>query len=276
MRAGLVAVFAGLCLTDVASAQGGACRFQWQAEQVLSYRVEHNTTVTEVIDGKKVTTSAKLNLVKRWQILNVDPNGVATLQLSLAAMRNEQTRPDGEVLLFDSADLEKSTPGLKEQLSKYVNQPLATVRVDTLGKVIEVLKGQGKRYEAEPPFVITLPGAPVAAGHTWERNYQIVLEPPQGTGEKYDATQKFECKKSDGPTGVFEITTLVKNMPKESLDQVPLLQKQVQGEVEFDLNAGRMRSARLSIDRVIENHQGSGSSYHFQSTYSERFVEDNR
>ena len=38
------------------------------------------------------------------------------------AMRNEQKRANGETLLFDSQDLDKSTPELREQMSKYIGQ----------------------------------------------------------------------------------------------------------------------------------------------------------
>jgi len=53
------------------------------------------------------------------------------------------------------------------------------------------------------------------------------------------------------------------------LDRVPLLQLQPQGEIVFDLQAGRLRSATLRVDKELTGHQGEGSSYRFQSVYSE-------
>jgi hypothetical protein len=274
MRAWTAAVLVGLLAASGARAQTGPLRFRWQSGQVLTYRVEHNTAVAEVVGGNKVETSSRHSLTKRWEVLGVDDKGVATLQLSLTAMRMEQTRPGGGKLLYDSADPDKSDPALKEQLEKFINQPLAVLKVDPAGRVVEVVKGSAGGYESEPPFVLTLPPAPPAAGQSWERHYKVVLAPPQGTGERYEATQKYVCKKLDGAAGVFALATSFKAMPKSQLDQVPLLQKQPQGEVVFDVQSGRLQSARLVIDRELVNHQGSGSSYGFHSTYTEQYVNE--
>jgi hypothetical protein len=239
---------------------------------VLTYRVEHATAVAEVVAGSKVETASRHTLTKRWRVLEVDGRGVATLELSLAAMRMEQTRPDGEKLLYDSADPDGSDPALKEQLDKFIKEPLAVLKVDPAGRVVEVVKGPAGTYENEPPFVLTLPPAAPAAGQSWERSYKVVLAPPQGTGEQYQATQRYTCKRLDGSAAVFGLTTSFKDMPTSQLDRVPLLQKQPEGEVVFDVRRGRLQSARLVIDRTLRDHQGSGSSYHFRSTYTEEYV----
>ena len=53
-----------------------------------------------------------------------------------------------------------------------------------------------------------------------------------------------------------------------------LLQLQPEGEVVFDAQSGLMRSARLTIDKELKNHQGEGTSYRFQRTYVEQYVGD--
>jgi hypothetical protein len=54
---------------------------------------------------------------------------------------------------------------------------------------------------------------------------------------------------------------------------VPLLQMQPEGEVAFDIKEGRLRRASLRIEKELKGQQGEGSSYRFQSTYMEEFVE---
>src|SRR5437016_305651 len=126
-----------LVLGSTVSAQAPA-RLRWQTGQVLIYKVEHTTTATEIAGDNKSETKTKLNLTKRWQVLAVDASGVATLQQSLAALRLETVVPGGETLLFDSAAPDKSTPQLRDAMTKYVGTPLATLRVDVLGRVLEV------------------------------------------------------------------------------------------------------------------------------------------
>src|SRR5690242_7156311 len=133
-RIGVLTLCIGLT-TSVASAQTATVwQFRWQKGQVLTYRVDHNTTVNEVVAGNKVETASKLNLVKRWQVADVDAKGIATVNLSLVALRHEQTRPNGEVLLFDSSNPDKSTPELKEQMGQFLGKTLANLRVDSQGR----------------------------------------------------------------------------------------------------------------------------------------------
>jgi hypothetical protein len=267
------ALMLALIVTGTASAQSADLRFRWQQGQTLYYRVEHTTCVGEVVGGKKVETKSKVNLVRGWKVTAVDAQGVATLEMSITAMRNEQTRPNGEVLVFDSREPDKSTPGLREQLAKMIGPTLVVLRVDALGRVVEVKQGQASRFEAEPPFALTLPPTAVAAGQSWDRPYVVVLDPPLGTGEKHAAAQKVVCSKIDGNLATLTLTTTVTKMPENKADQLPLFQKLPQGEVVFDVQHGRLQAVRLTIDREVQGHQGEGSTYHFQSTYSEQYAE---
>jgi len=247
-------------------------RFRWQPGQILYYRVDHHTNVSETVSGNKVETMSKLALIKRWEVTAVDPQGVATLKLSVTAMRHEQSRPNGGTLLFDSAKLDKSTPELREQMSKFIGQTLAVLRVDSAGRVIAVQQGSAAKYESEPPFALRLPGKAVTANQAWERTYEVTLEPPVGTGEKFAANQRYNLTKADDKLATIRLTTQLKNQPENVADRIPLLQNQPQGEIVFNIAAGRLESANLRIDQQLDGHQGEGSSYHFTSTYREVYV----
>src|SRR4051812_43055923 len=119
MRAWLLAGAAVLSLVPAAPAQAPG-RFAWKKDQILLYRVEQTTTAAEVVDGAKTETTSKHSNLKCWKVLDVDAAGVATFQLWLANLRVEMTKPNGEVLLFDSAAPDKSTPQLRDKLTPFV------------------------------------------------------------------------------------------------------------------------------------------------------------
>ena len=276
MRTGMAAVLAGLVLASGAWAQTPG-RWRWQAGQVLVYRVEQTSRAAEVVGDARVEVATRHTVTKRWQVLGVDAAGVATLQLSQTALAYEATRPDGEVLRFDSAQPDKSTPQIREQFSRYVGQPLAVLRVDRQGKVVEVKEskfGPASKFENEPPFLALLPDDGPRAGQAWQRAYQVTLDPPQGTGEKFAAVQHYTCKAVADNLATVALSTEVTALPPALADRVPLVQLQPEGEVVFDLQAGRLRSASLKIDKELKEHQGPGSSYRFQSTYTEQYVGD--
>jgi hypothetical protein len=276
LRKWLLVVFIGSVCVSAAFAQA-SWRFRWQQGQTMVYRIEQTMTASETLTEGRTESKTTTKLIKRWQVQGVEASGVATLQLSLDKLRLETTTPSGETLLFDSADLAKSDPQMKEQLARYVGTPLAILRLDAQGKPIEVKKsdfGPASRFEADLPFQLVLPDQGMRSGQSWERAYKVTLEPPQGTGEKFDAVQRYICKAVAGSSATITLTTTMKTMPESLLDRVPLLQLQPEGELVFDAQSGLMRSARMVVDKELKNHQGEGTSYRFQRTYTEEYVGD--
>jgi hypothetical protein len=276
-QARVVAILASLVLSAPLPAQTGTWQFRWQQGQVLTYHVEHTSSASEIVGGNKTETTSRLNLTKRWQVLSVDEAGVATLQLALTALRLETTTPGGATLLFDSAQPDKSTPQMREELARFVGQPLAVLRIDSRGKVIEVKEskhGPASRFESEPPFVLFLPDGNPTVAQEWQRAYQVTIEPPQGTGEKVNAVQKYVCKAIVENAATVSISTALKTLPESLQDRIPLLQMQPEGDVVFNAQAGRLERATLRIDKELAGHQGEGSSYRFQSKYTEEYREN--
>lgn len=275
IRSSLFALLVGFTLASTGSAQTGPWRFQWKSGDVFTYRVDQVTSAAQVVDGDKTESNVKLTNIKRWQVLGVDAQGVATVQLSLKALRIEQTTK-GEVLLFDSANPAASNPQMVEQLSKFVGPVLAVLRVDSKGRVVEVKKsdfGPASRFQSELPFVLVLPDSPTGEGQMWERNYAVTLE-AQGEKpeQKFDAVQKYMCKSVQGGVALIGMMTTLKTLPPALFDQVPLLQAQPEGEIVFNVLTGRLLSAQFKINKELKNHQGEGSSYLFQSTYTEQQI----
>lgn len=270
LRTSVYAVAILLALSAPATAQ-----FRWQRGQTMSYKVEHSTAASDTTKMGQAETRTKMNVLKRWQVLEVDAQGIGTLQMTLLALRLETTPPNGTQLVFDSQAPDKSDKQLAEQLGKYVGQVLFVLRVDPQGRVVEVKEckhGPASRFESEPPFQMVFPLQVPSEGSAWERPYKVTLEPPQGTGEKYDASQRYECKKV-APGGILvNFGTTLKTQPDNVADRLPLLQMQPEGEVVFDTQNGRMHRAVVRINKELAGHQGEGSSYKFQSMYVEEYA----
>lgn len=158
-------------------------------------------------------------------------------------------------------------------MSKFIGTPLALLRIDSQGRVLEVKQGSASRYEAEPPFVVVFPAVAAKEGQAWLRPFNLTLDPPYGSGEKLEATERYQCTRLAGGKATLTVANQIKAMPENTKDQVPLVQKLSEGHVTFDLQAGRLLDVQLNIDRMLLNHRGEGSSYHFQSWFSEQLVD---
>jgi hypothetical protein len=274
MRGWSLTILAALSFAATAAAQPP--QFHWRTGQVMTYRVSQTTTAVETVRDNTLTTTTQLDLVKRWQVVAVDASGTATLQMTLASLRMETKPPSGEVILFDSADPGKSHEQLREEMQKYIGPPLTVVRLDARGQLVEVKEskfGPESRLQSDLPFKVVLPAGPLAASQSWERAYQIKLEPPQGAGEVYEAAQSYSCKGVANGLAAVHVATALKTQPESAADKLPLLPLLPEGDVYFDVANGRLRGVRFRFTSELSEHRGEGSKYKFQSVYNEDLVE---
>jgi len=263
-------------VTSSTSAQSPELRFQWPRGQAMEYRVVQNTKVRETtVDekGMKPTTAevaTSLTLTKRWSIREVDAAGTATMDLSITQMRQAVTQGDGKATTIDSAN-----PDDAKQMAAYLNKPVLTLRVDPRGQILEVKEarpGSASRIQSELPFRMVLPEMAVAAGQTWARPFTLTLDPPHGTGERYDATQTFSFKGEKQGLATIRLETSLKNAPATASEKIPLIPMLWSGELVFDIAAGRFHSAQLSAKAELANHQGEGTKFVYESVYTEEAV----
>lgn len=252
-------------------------RFAWKPGLTLTYSVAQQSVVRETTldpkTEKPVVSEARthLTLVKKWNVKAVDEKGVATLEMSITAMKNEFRRPDGTSLVRDSANPEHA-----KEMAAYLNVPVVAVRVDPQGRISEVKEtkaGSAARLHAELPFRMTLPDAAPAIGQSWERTFTLKLDPPLGTGESYEFVQKFTHTASKDGLLTATVETTLKDPPKTLAERVPLVPMLWTGEVHFNSAAGKVHAVRLKAKADLPNHLGEGTRFEYESTYTEDVME---
>jgi hypothetical protein len=253
-----------------------APQFKWEPGKVLTYRVIQQTVVQETTldekTNKPVVGEARtsMTLVRKWTVKDVDKLGVATLEMSITEMKNEIKQSDGTTITTDS-----SKPEDAKAMAAYLNKPIVTVRLDPQGNLVEVKDAKGgtaARLQAELPMRLVLPATPPANG-TWDRPFAVKLDPPHGTGESYDFTQKYTSKGEKDGLLTVSVETSLKAPPKNVSEQVPLVPMLWTGEVYFNTAAGKYHASRLKAKAELANHAGEGTKFVYESTYSEDAIE---
>ena len=279
-------VFALLLLLSLGSAGVAEepVRFRFIAGQTLTYSVEQTTTISEatVEEGVAVVagTVTKLNLTRRWAVTAVTPAGEATLEMSLLGLKQVVSRPgpkdkDGKRTV-DQVALDSATPEGKVQLAALLGKPILTVRLDALGRLLDA-KGDNPataaRLQVELPFRVTLPETFPAVNGTWGREVVLKLDPPQGTGEKYEATQTATYKGDNAGFAVLGFATTLKAPPKDPAELVGLVPLLWEGEVYVHKPTGRYAGSRLTVKREVAGHAGPGTKFTYETAYTEALAE---
>jgi len=273
--AGVLSVVA-LAPLHLSAADPDPLRFAFTAGQTLSYRVLQTTTVTETTLDEQTkkpvltTTVTKLSSGKSWTVKDAPATGGATLELTITSMKQEVTQTVGDkkpvVQTLDSA-----VPDDAKAMT-YLNKPVATVTLDASGAVTAAKSGNphaADRLKAELPFRVTLPATPPAVNGTWERAFELKLPPPLGTGEKFDATQKFTYRGAKDGFAVIGLTTTLKEPPTDVSLMPGVVPMLWEGDVFVNTKTGRYHGAKLKVNKEVPNHQGDGTKLVYQSEYTE-------
>ncbi len=141
IQRGLAAAVVVVIWASAASAQEPNWQFRWQKGQVLTYKAEHKTSVEEVVEKSKAASGSKLSVVKRWQVAEVDAKGTPSCTFRWRRCAMSKLGPMAKSCFSIPPTRTKAQPELREQMSKFIGQTLAILRVDTQGRVLEVKQG---------------------------------------------------------------------------------------------------------------------------------------
>jgi hypothetical protein len=249
--------------------------FKFKEGVPLIYQTSHTTKVDVVTPKESNSSLALVKQRKRWDVKKVDSLGVATLELSIEALAIEQSDPSGESIKYDSTDLSKSDSALAEQLKNVTGRPIMQVELDSDG-TIKAYKHLTQRNDVlrELPFQVTVPADRLpTVGSTWRRDFPITIEPPLASPPRtLRGVQNCNVVESNSNKLVIEVENKLIDEVKEPKLMVPVVQFLPKGTVVLDPKAGRLISANMKTEQVVNNFQGEGSKYTFNSTYTEELV----
>ncbi len=260
-------------------AQDAFGSFSWQKGQVFRYRVDHKTIARDTQGANSTEVQTELGLLKEWKVLEVDETGTAQVQLKLLALRSVTKRPDGQLFSFDSTKPDESTPQLRDQLSKYVGDPVALLVLDKLGKVKEVREnrfGSSKRYDTDPPMGLVLGLGPVKIGTKWERNVTISSDPtaPASETNGWQALVKAECIAETPSSRTIKVDAKWVKEPEAPEARISLLQHFPATEVVLDQPGLPPKLIVSKMDRSIKHGEKDSALYRLISDYRESRIDD--
>jgi hypothetical protein len=258
------------------AADDAPLRFRWKAGDTLTYKVGQTTTVDEVtldVAGKKPTavkTLTKLTSAKKWVVKEVDADGVATLEMSVTAMRQEVTqtvgdgKPNARVIDSTTPDDAKDMP--------FLGKPILTVKVNAYGELSEAKSDNpaaADRLQVELPFRLVLPEAMPKPTDRWERAVSLKLPPPVGTGEAFAATQTFTFQGMKDVYAVVGFATTLKDQPTDPTVWPAVIPSLWQGDLFFNTRTGAYHGAKLTAKKEVANPRGEGTKFAYTSEYTE-------
>ncbi len=247
-------------------------RYAFVAGEVLRWDVTHRSRVRTSVSGTTKTADTSSQSVKAWEVREVAEDGTATFVYSVESVDMRHTIDDGEEVRFNSQTDGAVPPGF-DHLARSLNVPLAFVKMDARGEIVEksALPADASVI-GEGTMTLPLPEEPVAVGDSWTRPQEIIVPLETGVSRRVQLVQR--CTLEAVRTGVATIRVANQILtPIHSPElEAKLVQRQTQGTVRFDVDAGRVIAHQMDLDRRVFGFRGETSSIHYVSRFQERFL----
>ncbi len=269
----VLCVLAGLSVSR-AQAEGEKylLRYRFEPGQSLRWEVAHRVSIRTSVSGTSKTAETDSRSVKAWRVGEVQPDGTATFDHLVEYVDMRQKLTGCEAVHYDSRRHPEPPEGFRH-VAQSVGVTLSVVTMDGCGKIVHRERKEVKaQAKSEGPMTIPLPEEPIAVGHTWSYPQQIDVQLNTGLLKKVKARQTFtlECVRTGVAT--IRVATRILTPISDPAVESQLIQRETAGIVRFDINAGRVLSQQMDVDKHVVGFRGRASSLHYVTRFTERLL----
>jgi hypothetical protein len=179
--------------------------------------------------------------------------------------------PDREPTEYDSRQDKTPPPGF-EDAARAVGVPLSVVRVTPAGTVLRRdVKVRQQNVEEDGQIVLRLPDKPVSIGETWDESFDVKVSLENGGTKAVQTRRRHKLTDVKSGIATIEVTYQVLS-PIDPFIETQLVQRLMDGEVKFEIEAGRVVGQKMEVDKRILGFAGPTSSMHYIMRMEETFT----
>ncbi len=246
-------------------------RYKFKRGEVLRYQVSDRASFNTTIEQSTMAAQTKTVTVKALKIIDVLPNGNIEFINVLERIRMVNQLPDHEPVEFDSGRDETPPPGF-EDVAKSVGVPLVVITMTPRGEVVRrKWKVHAPKNEENAPVTLRLPDESVAVGDTWDEPHDVKVTLETQATKVIQTRRHHKLANVSHGIATIEVTYQVLS-PIDAFVEYQLLQRLMGGEVRFDIDAGRVVSQQMEIDKRILGFAGPTSSTHYIMRMEEKLL----
>ncbi len=256
---------------EEAAAPRHLLRYRFRPGEQLQWRVTHRANVrTTVADVEQAAETSSIS-TKIWRIQEVLPDGSCIFEQSVQDVRMTQRLSGRSEVRFDSTSSDPPPAGF-EGVAKTIGKPLARITLDTLGRVRQREQLETEAFQTPGLLTVPLPEEPVAVGESWSFPYEVEVPLRSGTIKRIKVQQKFTLQSIKAGVAEIGLKTVVLTPIDDPLVEVQLIQRINEGTVRFDIDAGRIVSQEMVLERSVVGFQGETSRLRYATRFEEEFV----
>lgn len=257
--------------TTVEEAPTYSLRYRFDVGEQVQWRVKHLGTTETTIRGSTQSSQSRSISTKVWQVTNVDADGNITFVHSVANINMWQQVSGRPEVRYDS-ETDATPPPEYVHAAQTVGVPIATVTIAPSGAVV------GRDDDPSPAsmglgdIAMPLPEEPARIGQTWHLANEIRVRREDGQVKRIKTRLVYQLTAVKTGVATISVKTEIVTPVNDPKIQSQLVQQITNGEVKFDIDAGRILSRQIDWDETVVGFSGDDSLMKYLARFTEELL----
>lgn len=255
----------------VADSQTFELRYRMSPQEVVRWKVTHLATVATKIRGTEQTEKSRSVSTKVWKVADVDDHGNITFVHFVENVDMWQSVSGRDDIRYNSTT-DTVPPPQYEQVAKSLGVPLATITITPHGRIVQ-------RDNAQPTFntgigelTVPLPEGPIKIGDQWQIPDELKARMEGGAIKRIQTRQVYRLEKIESGVATISVRTQVITPLNDPKIESQIVERLKNGTVKFDMDAGRLLSKQMDLDKEIVGFQGADSLMQYLARLTEELL----
>lgn len=245
--------------------------YKFSPGETVRTEIVHRATVQTTIQGTSQTADTQSTSIKTWKIGEVTPEGNVTFVHMVDSIDMWQRTQGRKEVRFNSQTDSEIPPGY-EEAAHAVGVPLTVVTMNNRGKILKRQEKRPQPASMSTQMTMPLPDRAVKIGDSWSSPLEIDVILKDGSTKKVQTRQQFTLEKVIDELATIAVDTQILTPIHDPAIEAQLIQRMSNGNVRFDIKAGRVLSQQLDLDRHVIGFSGPASSMHYLTRFTEQLL----
>ena len=248
-------------------------QYNFEPGEMIVYDVVHQATVDTKIAGNRQVTKSRSSSAKAWKVLSVEDGNIRFEHMIKSVDMYQQV--DGRDEITYDSEKDSEPPVEYEHVAKSIGKTLATVTINRNGQVIARESSSRSPDLGFGGLVVPLPKGEVKLGHTWAVPKKLKLRERDGRVKDVKTQMRYRLEKVKTGVATISVKTEVLTPITDATLKSQLVQQISNGEIRFDIDAGRVMSKQLDWTENVIGFNGPESNMKYLARFTEKLA-DNR
>lgn len=246
-------------------------RYMLEPGEQVRYEVTHVAKTKTRIQGAEETSNVHTTSNRHWNVTAAN-DGEMTFDHIVDTVAMTQQQGESEEIRWDSASGD-APPPVFEKVAEKMGETLSTISINARGQETSREDfGGTKASLGMGSLTLALPEEAIAIGSSWSVPREVNTRTEEGEIKIIKIRELFTLEKVK--TGVATIS--IRSEPLTPIDdetvRAQVVQQLSNGQIRFDVDAGRMLGKQLDWDETVVGFQGPNSLMEYRARLTETLV----